>query len=82
MAGVNEASRTRRTVLKQCAALVAMGGFPALGALAYLMFREVVSSYTATWQLWFGLLFMSFILFSPRGLMGLAARVLAHWRKV
>ncbi|MFN0313527.1 MAG: ABC transporter permease subunit, partial [Burkholderiales bacterium] len=55
---------------------------PALGALAYLMFREIVSSYTDTWQLWFGLLFMGFILFSPRGLMSLAARLLAHWRKV
>ena len=60
-----------------------MGNFlgPALGALAYLMFREIVSGYTATWQFWFGLLFMGFILFSPLGLMGLGVRLLAHLRK-
>jgi len=60
-----------------------MGSFlgPALGALFYLMFRAVVSSYTAAWQFWFGLLFMAFILFSPLGLIGLGERVLAPLRR-
>jgi ABC-type branched-subunit amino acid transport system ATPase component/ABC-type branched-subunit amino acid transport system permease subunit len=60
-----------------------MGSFlgPALGALFYLMFRAVVSSYTAAWQFWFGLLFMGFILFSPLGLVGLGERVLAPLRR-
>jgi len=60
-----------------------MGSFlgPALGALFYLMFRAVVSSYTAAWQFWFGLLFMAFILFSPLGLVGLGERVLAPLRR-
>jgi len=60
-----------------------MGNFlgPALGALFYLMFRAVVSSYTAAWQFWFGLLFMGFILFSPTGLVGLGERVLAPLRR-
>ena len=60
-----------------------MGSFlgPALGALFYLMFRAVVSSYTAAWQFWFGLLFMGFILFSPLGLVGLGERVLAPFRR-
>ncbi|MCW5622689.1 MAG: branched-chain amino acid ABC transporter permease, partial [Burkholderiales bacterium] len=43
-----------------------MGSFlgPVLGAFLYLMFRELVSGYTAAWQFWFGLLFMALILFS------------------
>ena len=49
-----------------------MGSFlgPALGAAFYLMFREIVTSYTTSWQFWFGLLFMATILFSPLGLAG------------
>ena len=60
-----------------------MGNFlgPALGALFYLMFREVVSGITSTWQFWFGLLFMAFILYSPLGLVGLGERLLAPLRR-
>ena len=60
-----------------------MGSFlgPALGAFAYLMFRNIVSSYTEAWQFWFGLLFMAFILFSPLGLIGLGERLLAPFRR-
>jgi len=70
----------------EIAAMTIVGGMrsflgPALGALFYLMFRAVVSSYTATWQLWFGLLFMAFILFSPLGLIGLAERILTPLRR-
>ena len=60
-----------------------MGNFlgPALGAFFYLMFREVVSGITSTWQFWFGLLFMAFILYSPLGLVGLGERLLAPLRR-
>ncbi|HZP87330.1 MAG TPA: ATP-binding cassette domain-containing protein [Burkholderiales bacterium] len=60
-----------------------MGSFlgPALGALLYLMFREVVSAHTAAWQFWFGLMFMAFILFSPLGIVGLGERLLAPLRR-
>ncbi len=60
-----------------------MGHFlgPALGALVYLLFREVVSGFTSAWQFWFGMLFMGFILFSPLGLIGLGERLLAPLRK-
>ena len=54
---------------------------PPLGAAFYILFREVLSGYTASWMFWFGLLFMAFILFSPTGLIGLAARLLAPFRK-
>jgi len=70
-------------------ALVAMtiiggtGNFlgPPLGAMFYILFREILSGYTASWLFWFGLLFMSFILFSPSGLAGLGGRLLAPFRK-
>ncbi len=53
-----------------------MGSFlgPALGALFYLMFRDICRSVTENWQFWFGLLFMASILFSPDGLVGLGER--------
>jgi len=54
---------------------------PALGALFFILFRELLTGYTAGWQLWFGLLFMGFVLFSPGGLMGLGERILAPLRK-
>ncbi|MEO6022989.1 MAG: branched-chain amino acid ABC transporter ATP-binding protein/permease [Burkholderiales bacterium] len=54
---------------------------PVVGAAFYILFREFLSSYTAAWQFWFGLLFMAFILFSPMGLVGLGARLWAPFRK-
>jgi len=63
-------------------ALTILGGSrhfmgPALGALFFIMFRELLSEYTASWQLLFGLMFMGFVLFSPKGLMGLAEVIFA-----
>ena len=66
-------------------AMVVIGGMrsflgPALGALFFVLFREFLSIYTANWLLVFGLLFVGFIVFSPDGLVGIAARVLAPFR--
>jgi len=49
---------------------------PPLGALFFILFREVLSEYTASWQLIFGIMFMGFILFSPTGLMGLGSEIM------
>ena len=54
---------------------------PPLGAAFYILFREVLSGYTASWLFWFGLLFMGFILYSPAGLIGLGSRVAAPFRR-
>ena len=56
-----------------------MGSFlgPPLGGAFFILFREILSGFTAGWQFWFGLLFMGFILFSPAGLIGLGGRLLA-----
>lgn len=54
---------------------------PALGGAFFILFREILSEYTASWQLLFGLMFMGFILFSPAGLMGIGDRVISPFLK-
>lgn len=61
-------------------AMVVIGGMrsflgPALGALFFLLFRELFSIYTDNWLLYFGLIFVGFIIFSPSGLTGIWAMV-------
>jgi len=61
-------------------AMVIIGGMrsllgPALGALFYVLFREYLSIWTANWLLFFGLLFVAFIVYSPTGLIGLGKRI-------
>lgn len=50
---------------------------PAIGAFIYILFQDVLSSYTGSWQLWFGLLFIGFVLASPDGVVGAVKRA---WR--
>lgn len=50
---------------------------PALGGLFFILFREILSEYTASWQLFFGLMFIGFILFSPGGLMSIGEVLLS-----
>lgn len=54
---------------------------PAVGAIFYILFEEWLSAFTDSWQLWFGLLFIGVILFTPQGLMGLGERLLAPLRR-
>ncbi len=66
--------------------MVVIGGMrsflgPALGALFYIAFRDYLSSVTENWLLYFGLLFVGFIIFSPTGLVGVAERLLRPFRK-
>jgi branched-chain amino acid transport system ATP-binding protein len=66
-------------------AMVVIGGMrsflgPALGALFFILFREFLSIWTAHWLLYFGILFVGFIVFSPTGLVGVAQRVMAPFR--
>ena len=60
--------------------MVIIGGMrsllgPALGALFYILFREYLSIWTPNWLLYFGLLFVAFIVFSPTGLVGVWRRL-------
>src|SRR3954447_5405920 len=66
-------------------AMVVIGGMrsflgPALGALFFILFREVLSIWTPDWLFFFRLLFIGFIVFSPTGLVGVAGRLLAPFR--
>jgi branched-chain amino acid transport system ATP-binding protein len=66
-------------------AMVVIGGMrsflgPALGAVFFILFREFLSIWTDNWLLWFGLLFVGFILFSPTGLVGVAGRIADRFR--
>ena len=65
-------------------AVVVIGGMrsmlgPALGALFFILFRELLSIWTPNWLLWFGLLFVAFVLYSPGGLVGIWAMLSRRW---
>jgi ABC-type branched-subunit amino acid transport system ATPase component/ABC-type branched-subunit amino acid transport system permease subunit len=67
--------------------MVVIGGMrsllgPALGALFYILFRELLSMWTPDWLLWFGLAFVAFIMYSPGGLVGIWEKLSAHWKPV
>jgi ABC-type branched-subunit amino acid transport system ATPase component/ABC-type branched-subunit amino acid transport system permease subunit len=67
-------------------AMVVIGGMrsflgPALGALFYVIFRDYLSRETEDWLLYFGLLFVGFIVFSPTGLVGIYERLTAPLKK-
>lgn len=66
-------------------AIVVIGGMrsmlgPALGALFFFLFRELLSIWTTDWLLWFGLVFVGFILYSPDGLVGIWTTLSRRWR--
>jgi branched-chain amino acid transport system ATP-binding protein len=61
-------------------AIVLIGGMrsfsgPIFGAVFYILFREYLSMYTADWLLYFGLVFIFFILVTPSGLTGVWMRL-------
>ena len=65
-------------------AMVVIGGMhqilgPALGVLFYVFFRELFSIWTGNWLLWFGLVFVGFVLYSPEGLAGVWAKLRRRW---
>ncbi len=65
-------------------AMVVIGGMrnmlgPALGALFFILFRELFSIWTPNWLLWFGLIFIAFVMYSPNGLVGIWATLARRW---
>jgi ABC-type branched-subunit amino acid transport system ATPase component len=48
---------------------------PALGALFFILFRELFSIWTPNWLLWFGLIFVAFVMYSPTGLVGIWSQI-------
>ncbi|MDN4999291.1 ATP-binding cassette domain-containing protein [Bradyrhizobium sp. GCM10027634] len=65
-------------------AMVVIGGMrsllgPALGALFFILFRELFSIWTSDWLFWFGLTFVAFVMYSPGGLVGVGALVMRRF---
>ena len=44
---------------------------PVIGALFFILARDLLGAYTETWLLWYGLLFMAMVLWKPDGIAGL-----------
>src|SRR5258708_22885852 len=64
--------------------MVVIGGMrsmlgPALGALFFILFRELFSIWTPNWLLWFGLTFVAFVMYSPGGLVGIWGTLGRRW---
>jgi branched-chain amino acid transport system permease protein len=43
---------------------------PVIGALIFILARDLLGAYTETWLLWYGLLFMAMVIFQPDGVAG------------
>ena len=44
---------------------------PVIGALVFILSRDLLGAYTETWLLWFGLVFIVMVLFQPNGVAGI-----------
>jgi len=69
---------THVTFSGEIVAMTVVGGMrsffgPVVGAAVFIFLRDTLSTLTQNWMLIFGLVFMGFILFSPNGIMGIAA---------
>ena len=67
-------------------AIVVIGGMhsllgPVLGAFFYILFREFLSIWTPNWLLYFGLMFVGFIVFSPKGLIGVWGQIQRRFKQ-
>ena len=43
---------------------------PVIGALIFILARDLLGAYTETWLLWYGLVFMAMVLYQPDGVAG------------
>lgn len=43
---------------------------PVIGALVFILARDLLGAYTETWLLWYGLVFIAMVLFQPDGVAG------------
>jgi branched-chain amino acid transport system permease protein len=62
------------------------GGFvsfwgPVIGAIVFILARDVLGAATETWLLWYGLLFMAVMIVEPEGVVGVWRRMWAKLRR-
>ncbi len=62
-------------------AMVVIGGMhanilgPAVGVMFFVMFREVLSTWSSDWLFWFGLVFVAFVMYLPGGIVGIVDKI-------
>jgi branched-chain amino acid transport system permease protein len=44
---------------------------PLIGAAFFILARDLLGAYTETWLLWYGLAFMTMVIFKPEGIVGM-----------
>lgn len=54
---------------------------PAIGAVVFILSRDVLGAATETWLLWYGLLFVVMVLCKPEGVAGLWQQLRQSWRR-
>ena len=54
---------------------------PIIGAAFFMLVSNMLSSWTDSWALFFGLIFIGFVLFAPQGIWGLATRWFGRGRE-
>ncbi|MBC7954913.1 MAG: branched-chain amino acid ABC transporter permease [Cytophagales bacterium] len=54
---------------------------PVIGALVFILTRDLLGAYTETWLLWYGLVFMVMVLFQPDGVAGAWQKARARWAR-
>jgi branched-chain amino acid transport system ATP-binding protein len=68
------------TMAGEIAAMTLVGGMrsfagPAVGAAVFVFMRDLLSSWTENWLVYFGLIFVAFVMFSPNGIVGVFQRL-------
>jgi len=68
------------TMAGEIAAMTLVGGMrsfigPAVGAAVFVFMRDTLSSWTQNWLVYFGVIFIAFVMFSPNGIVGVAERL-------
>lgn len=70
----------------EIAAMALVGGMrnffgPVVGSSIFIFLRDLLSSYTENWLVFFGIIFMGFVLFSYNGIVGIISDLIASFRK-
>src|SRR5207302_10260616 len=68
------------TMAGEIAAMTLVGGMrsfvgPAVGAAVFVFMRDTLSSWTENWLVYFGVIFIAFVMFSPNGIVGVFQRL-------
>jgi ABC-type branched-subunit amino acid transport system ATPase component/ABC-type branched-subunit amino acid transport system permease subunit len=74
------------TMAGEIAAMTLVGGTrsfigPAVGAAVFVFMRDTLSSWTENWLIYFGVIFIAFVIFSPNGIVGVWERLRGRPRR-